>query len=146
MILIIKNIPFALTLPEFRKFIDKEFQHCSSLAARCIKQSELMVLFDKQRGEFEFYGLIHFYSRMSGHVAMQKLNGTHFKDRPVTAREFVIRKSGGLAQQGSLWLAAKQDQRRVKNERLMVFSSYEHIEVSDIETVNDPYLEPVFCL
>ena len=145
MILIIKNIPFALTLPELRNFIDGNLQSCSVLPAGCIKQSELMVLFDKQRGEFEFYGLIHFYSSMTGHVAIQKLNGALFRDRPVIAREFVIRKSEGLARQDTSSLEVKKDQRRVRDEQLMVFSSYEHIDVSGIETVNDRYLEPVFC-
>jgi|LakMenEpi03Aug12_release.lakeMendotaPanAssembly.Ray.scaffolds.fasta_scaffold349069_1 hypothetical protein len=139
MILLIKNIPFAVTLSEFRVFLENTLNSCISLPAESIKKSELMVLYDKQRGEFEFYGLIHFYSSQSGQLAMQKINETNFNGCRVNAREFFIRKSDALTHQAPPSLAVRRDQRRIKNEQLMVFSSYEHIEVPGIETVKNSY-------
>lgn len=128
MILILKKLPVGITSCEFKAFVRFVISGVFDYYSQPIEKTEMMVLYDRTQGEFEFYGLIHCSSRQIGEIVSQLFDGFVLQGRVLTVAEYFPRNSTSAADASSTGV----NRRRIPDEQVLVFNSIEEIEISPL--------------
>ncbi len=133
MIIFLRNIHPDTKKYEIANFINPVFNDCfldKSTAPISIEDIEILSILDVSSNRIEKHGLVRVFPNEVAHRLIKRLDGTLFKDKPITVREYVNR-------------SAKKDPR---NEATSDTANYTNRRVADrrrIPLVNSWQKDPV---
>ncbi len=122
MILILKNLPIGFTACELSSLTQHVLNEIAISSRPLIRKTEVMVLFDRQKGEFEFYGLIFCNDRQHGQTTRALFENFLHQGYVIEVAEFFHR-------QANEQVSTTTNRRRIPDKQLLIFKSVEEIEI-----------------
>jgi hypothetical protein len=138
MIILIKNIPSDAMPAELCEFISPALRGGAISGRDCVKNTELMIIYDKRTQAFEFNGLVYLRNPLQGFKVIQKMNGKLFKGKAVTVRKYIQRRTESECPTKDMTVSNVRnlERRRIENEHVLRFSSYEYIDILPVSEVS----------
>lgn len=125
MILILKNLPTGVTGRELNALVSFVVDDAFDAASQPIRKTEIMVLFDREQGKFEFYGLVHCNGRQVGEAVSGLFNGFLMQGHALDVAEFFRRGSQQV-------VSVASNRRRILGEQVLLFNTIEEIEIPPV--------------
>lgn len=95
MIIFLRNIPPETKKYEIASFINRAFNEClldnRSIGAISIADVEFLSILNVNSNTLEKHGLVRIFPKEVGKRIIKKLEGTVFKQKPITVREYFNR-------------------------------------------------------
>lgn len=120
MIIFLRNIPPDTKKYEIASFIDRVFNDCfldKSKAKISIEDIEILSIQDVDSDMLEKHGLVRVFPKEVGKRVIKKLDGTVFKRKYVTVREYVNRSINNDPRNNHLGTPLAFSDRRISDRR-----------------------------
>jgi hypothetical protein len=129
MILFFRNIPASTEPFELEDFIEPAMKVWLYFKRGRILKTEMLAVHDTVANSVEFHALVYVDSEKTGTRIIKKLNGKHFKTKPLEIREYINRcwqNDRRINREVSVTILEKRqkDRRRIRLEKLEHALSY----------------------